>query len=82
MGNDIAARMVERRDYLLVAVAEQDPRVRGKSFRAADMTVLVHEHDGFVLSVKAQPAGAQAVGFGSPACRLGIALFIHLSSTF
>ena len=66
MRDQIAGRLIERGDDLMLPVAQQDPRVRAESFGSADVAVLVHEDDGFVLRVEAESPRANAVLRHSP----------------
>ena len=59
--DQVAGRLVQRGDDLSLAVAQQNARVRGKPLGSANVALLVHEDDGFVLCVQTEPPCADAV---------------------
>src|SRR5579862_1951531 len=71
MGDEVAGRMIERRDYLPGTAAKQDARVRDEALGAADAAVLVHEDDRLVVGVESEPAGAQTVVRSRTRCSFG-----------
>ena len=54
-----------------------------KPFRSADIALLVHEDDGFVLRIEAEPSRTNAVRRRFPWATAALAcLVLHVSSTF
>jgi hypothetical protein len=81
--DQVACRLIQGGDNILRSVAQKDPRMGAESFGAADLALLVHEDDGFILRIEAKPAGANAIRRHSllRACR-PVPSTIHASSTF
>src|SRR6516162_236018 len=80
--DQVARRMIQRGDDLSLVLAQQDSRVREKSLGSADLTLLVHKHDGFVLGIEAEAASANAAHRRSLArTRRSVLSIIHASST-
>jgi hypothetical protein len=53
--------LIERGDHVLVTGTKQNAGMRGEALGPADRALLVHEHDGLMLRVDADPAGSQVV---------------------
>src|SRR6516164_1113395 len=80
--DQVARHLIQRGDDLSVAIAQQDSRVRAESFGAADLTLLVHEHDRLILGIEAKAASANAVRRRSLArTRRSVLSIIHARST-
>src|SRR5262245_46178780 len=80
--DQVARRVIQGGDDLSLVLAQQDSRVRAESFGSADLTLLMHEHDGFVLGIEAKAASANAAHRRSLArTRRAILSISHASST-
>ena len=61
MRDQVAGCLVQSGDDLPLPVAQQDPCVRHKSFRPADLTLLVHEHNRLILRIETEASNANPV---------------------